>query len=220
MEPRQVFSDCPGDGVGGPNARGWRFCPRCGGPLALEQDRLRCRSCGQTLYRNPSPGVVLLIEERGKILLGRRGPGSFRAGKWCLPGGYIELGEDFLSAGRREAREETGLEVEIRSILSVVSNTLTPELHTLVVVLLAAVLGGQPAAGDDLDALRWMAPGEALPEMAFQADRHIIERWRHTGLAGAPVEARYARPGYGTEIGADSHSRRGPLLRPPAPGGR
>jgi len=192
MRPEQVFSSYPVSGVS-ERIRAL-YCPRCGRSLATGQgaETRRCPACGFTDYKNPLPGVVVLIEEQGRVLLGRRGPRSFEPGRWCLPGGFIEYAEDFLSAAIREVREETGLRVEIRSLLSVVSNFLAEELHTLVVVLLGRVAGGQPRAGDDLEELQWFPLEGPLPPMAFQADRHIIERYHRTRLSGAPVDPRYA----------------------------
>jgi 8-oxo-dGTP diphosphatase len=137
--------------------------------------------------------VVVVIEQEGAVLLGRRS-GSFGAGKWCLPQGYVEFDDDFLTAARREVKEETGLEVEILSILSVVSNFLSPRLHTLAIILLARVVNGEPIAADDLEALAWFPLAEPLPEMAFEADQHIIERVWKTKLEGAPVDPDYALP--------------------------
>ncbi len=130
-------------------------------------------------FRNPVPGVVVLIEQEGTVLLGKR-RGGFGAGKWGLPQEHIEYDEDFLTAAIREVKEETGLDVEIRSIINVVSNLLSPTLHTLAIVLLAGVAGGELCAGDDLEALAWVPLSGPLPEMAFEADEWIIERYRKT----------------------------------------
>jgi len=134
---------------------------------------------------------VVLVKENGQVLLGRRA-GGYGAGKWGLPQGFIEYDEDYLTAAIREVREETGLDVEIRSILSVVSNFLSPRLHTLAIVLLARVVGGELYAGDDLEAVAWFPLSGPLPEMAFEADAHICERVCRTQLEGAPVDPGYA----------------------------
>ena len=170
-------------------------CPFCGTELALQENggkqRPACPTCGFVQFINPAPGVVVLIEQDGQVLLGRRS-GSYGAGQWCLPMGFIESDEDFLTAAIREVKEETGLDVEIRSILSVVSNFLSPRLHTLAIVLLARVLGGELCAGDDLEAVAWFPLAVPLPEMAFEADAHICERYYRTQLQGAPVDPNYA----------------------------
>ena len=109
-----------------------------------------------------------------------------------MPQGFVEFDEDFLTGAIREVKEETRLDVEIRSILSVVSNFLSPGLHTLAIVLLARVIGGELCAADDLEALEWFPLSGPLPEMAFEADAHICERYYRTQLAGAPVDPGYA----------------------------
>ncbi|MFP4564776.1 MAG: NUDIX domain-containing protein, partial [Spirochaetia bacterium] len=91
-------------------------------------ERGKCRECGFVHYQNPKPGVVAFIRRGDSVLLGKR-MGCVAFGKWCLPGGYINFEEDYLSAAHREVREETGLEIEITGILSVVSNFLLPEMH-------------------------------------------------------------------------------------------
>ncbi len=196
MQPVQVFSayDQTPAATGDP----YRYCPMCGSALAAlasgSQQRPTCAHCGWVHFLNPAPGVVVLVEQDGRVLLGRRASSSFAGDKWCLPGGFVEYQEDYLTAAIREVREETGLLVEIQSIISVVSNYLAPTLHTLVVVLLARVLGGQPMPGDDIVELAWFPLQGPLPDMAFEADRHIVERYERTHLQGAPVDIRYARP--------------------------
>jgi 8-oxo-dGTP diphosphatase len=174
----------------------YKYCPLCGAELALKEKggmpRPACPSCGFVQYRNPLPGVVVLIEKEGTVLLGKR-RGSFGAGAWGLPQGYVEFDEDFLSAAIREVKEETGLDVEIRSIINVVSNLLSPGLHTLAIVLLAGVVGGELRAGDDLETLAWVPVSGPLPEMAFEADEMIIERYRQAEPeCGLPVDPDFA----------------------------
>jgi ADP-ribose pyrophosphatase YjhB (NUDIX family) len=142
-------------------------------------------------FRNPSPGVVVLIEKDSQVLLGRRS-GNYGAKKWGLPQGFIEFDEDFLTSAIREVKEETELDVEIRSLLSVVSNFLSPRLHTLAIVLLARVVGGELCAADDLEDVAWFPLSGPLPEMAFEADAHICERYYQMHLPGAPVDPGYA----------------------------
>jgi ADP-ribose pyrophosphatase YjhB (NUDIX family) len=150
-------------------------------------------TCAFVLYRNPAPIIAVLIVDGDKFLLCRRKRETLEGGKWCLPCGYIEFHEDFLTAGRREVKEETGLEVEITALLSVASNFLRPDVHTLGVTVLAKLAGGAICPGDDVDQLGWFSLGDKLPDFAFSADRHMVERYFATGFPGAPVDLAYAR---------------------------
>jgi 8-oxo-dGTP diphosphatase len=150
-------------------------------------------TCAFVLCRNPVPIIAVLIVDGDKFLLCRRKRETFEGGKWCLPCGYIEFHEDYLTAGRREVKEETGLEVEITALLSVPSNFLRPDIHTLAVAVLAKPVGGAICPGDDVDELGWFSLGDKLPNFAFSADRHIVERYFATRLSGAPVDLAYAR---------------------------
>jgi 8-oxo-dGTP diphosphatase len=173
----------------------FKYCPFCGILLVPEEkggkQRPVCPKCRFVQFRNPAPGAVVLIEKDGQVLVGRRS-GGYGAKKWGLPQGFIEFDEDFITGAIREVKEETGLDIEIRSILSVVSNFLSPALHTLAIVLLARVIGGELYAADDLEALEWFPLSGPLPEMAFDADAHICERYYKTQLEGAPVDPGYA----------------------------
>ncbi|MGB2695216.1 MAG: NUDIX hydrolase [Dehalococcoidia bacterium] len=189
MEPRQAFRAYDHAEAAEETAD---FCLACGSPLTDRHDggrpRRACTACGYIRYRVPAPGVSVLIVDGERFVLCRRGRTELEGGKWCLPCGYIEYDEDFLTAAVREAEEETGLIIEIASIISVVSNFLQPNVHTVVTVLLARATGGELRPGDDTDMARWHSWGNELPVMAFEADTHIIQRYFATRPEGAPVD--------------------------------
>jgi len=66
----------------------------------------------------PLIGVGAVIVENGRALLIRRATPPL-LGEWSLPGGVLECGEALREAAIREAREETGLTVEVGEMLGV-----------------------------------------------------------------------------------------------------
>ncbi len=87
-------------------------CSYCG--TAFAADAMwprRCDYCGNTTYSNPLPVSVVLLPIDGGLLLVRRTQEP-QAGRWALPGGFIETGETWQEAGAREMREETGYEID------------------------------------------------------------------------------------------------------------
>jgi len=121
---------------------------------------------------DPSLGVVLI----------RRGRPPYQ-GRWALPGGFVEVGESCAEACVREALEETGLEVEVVTLLGVYSAPdRDPRGHTVSAVYLCRVTGGDLVGGDDASDARWFPDLSGL-ELAFDhavvlADACILPRPR------------------------------------------
>ncbi len=115
-----------------------------------------------TEYRNPTPTVDILIELAGApgqlVFIDRKNePHGF-----ALPGGYVDEGEWLADAAVREAKEETGLAVELVELFHVYSNPARdPRHHTISSVFIGRA-SGTPVGADD--ALRCLvcAP-DALP---------------------------------------------------------
>ena len=162
--------------------REFPFCPKCGAGLGRRSihgiDRLVCPDCAFVFWQNPAVGVaVILLDDRGRVLLGRRSRGAFR-GAWCIPCGYVEYDEDVREAARREFREETGIEVVLGEVFAVHSNFHDPAMHTVGVWFRGRAAGGEPRADDDLDRVRYFAL-DRLPEaLAFPTDRIVLADFR------------------------------------------
>lgn len=162
------------------------FCIKCGTQCEDFTDgdilRKRCPKCGYIAYKNPYPCIAVIVtNSEGKILLGKRGKDSIYPFKWCLPCGYIEYNETYVEATVREVEEEMGVHVTPDGIINVVSNHFDNGVHSLVVVMLAHYTGSEnPTAGDDIIEAGWFALDdlEALPPLAFSADRFIIQKYR------------------------------------------
>jgi 8-oxo-dGTP diphosphatase len=161
---------------------GWKFCPRCASALVHEEAAVRCGECGYVEWGSSIPGAQGLVERNGQLLLGRRAhdPG---AGRWDLPGGFLEEGEHPLTALRRELREETGLEIEPLEFFGV---WMQPYEYRNVLCLTWIVepVGGTERPGDDLAELRWFGERElpAPAELAFETYVEVLARWRERPL--------------------------------------
>ena len=159
--------------------RAVHFCPACGHPvelrLAFGQMRPVCPSCGRIHFDDPKVAAGVLVIRDGKVLLVRRALEP-QQGRWTLPAGFVDAGEDPRLAAARECNEETGLDVETTGVLDVFSGREHPQGADIVLVFTAMAIGGTLRPGDDADAVDFFGPGE-LPELAFQATRRSIERW-------------------------------------------
>lgn len=108
----------------------------------------------------PIVGVGALILQGGRLLLVKRGsqPGL---GKWSIPGGLVELGENVRDAMVRETREEVGLEVEAVRLIDVFDSITRDEkedvqYHFVVVNFFVRVVGGSLQTASDILEAAWV----------------------------------------------------------------
>jgi 8-oxo-dGTP diphosphatase len=101
------------------------------------------------IFRHPVTGVTLIpILPDGTIVLIRRRD----TGKWALPGGMIDWGEDILITAHRELKEETGLNlVNMRRLVGVYSSfNRDPRIHSIS-ILIEVTAEGSFAVQDTLE---------------------------------------------------------------------
>lgn len=142
-----------------------------------------CPHCGQTIerYRTPSLTVDIIIRVAnspagsGIILIKRKNEPM----GWAIPGGFVDYGETVESAAVREAREETSLDVSLKSLLGVYSDPKRdPRGHTVSVVFVAEGRG-RPEARDDAADLGIFTQDHLPGDLAFD-HREILKHYFET----------------------------------------
>jgi mutator protein MutT len=108
----------------------------------------------------PVIGIGAVIVKEGEIALIKRGNEPSK-GKWTIPGGLVELGENLEAAVIRETKEEVCLDVENPQLIDVVDNIDLDEhgkvkYHYVIIDYLVHVKSGNIQAASDAEELRWV----------------------------------------------------------------
>lgn len=130
--------------------------------------------------RNPIPTVDIIIEvtradgKPGIILIKRKYPPF----GWALPGGFVDYGESCEDAARREAREETSLDVEIISQFHTYSDPgRDPRAHTISTVYIARA-DGIPQARDDAQEVGVFTRADLPQPLAFDHEKILADYFK------------------------------------------
>jgi ADP-ribose pyrophosphatase YjhB (NUDIX family) len=149
-----------------------RYCPRCAAEAKITFPRsITCESCGYGAFYNPKPvACTITTDHNGHIVLMRRATEPSK-GRWTMPGGFVDLGESVEDAAKREAREETGLQIEVQHIVGVYSRS----QDRIVVVVYAARAEGTPTVTPEALEVRAFPPTN-IPwrELAFWSDERAL----------------------------------------------
>jgi 8-oxo-dGTP diphosphatase len=137
-----------------------------------------CPHCGHiiNIYRNPAPTVDIIIAyQEGIVLIRRKNPPH----GWALPGGFVDYGESVEHAAKREAKEETNLDVQGLRLFGVYSDPeRDPRGHTISTVFTARGSGALKAQDDAAEAAVFTL--DNLPEpLAFDHARILADYREH-----------------------------------------
>ena len=156
-----------------------KHCIRCGDAIeqraSYGQVRPVCPSCGWIYFADPKVAAGVFVENKGKILLVQRSFNPHR-GKWSLPAGFVNAGEDPADAARRECLEETSLNVRVTRILDIHAGHEHAGGADFIIVYHAEVINGNLFAADDAAAAGWFSHDD-LPELAFDATHYFLENF-------------------------------------------
>ena len=122
------------------------------------------------LQNGPFTTVDAIIELAEGIVIIQRSNPPFG---WALPGGFVDYGESLEEAVKREAKEETNLDLtEIKQLHTYSDPKRDPRFHTIGTVFIAKAKG-KPQAGDDAAGLKVVSLKD-LEKYNFAFDHGII----------------------------------------------
>lgn len=139
-------------------------------------------------HRNPIPTVDVIVEQNSRILMIRRKNDPYK-GCLALPGGFVDEGERIEDAARREANEETSLNIHLVDILGVYSDPKRdPRGHLISTAFVGIVptdnLSVEASAHDDASEVEWIKL-EAIDKsnIAFDHKKILFDYkvWKETG---------------------------------------
>lgn len=139
----------------------------------------------------PALTVDIIIEYQQKIVLIKRKNDPFRD-KYALPGGFVEIGETTEDAACREAKEETGLDIDIKALVGIYSDPARdPRGHTVSACYLASGSGTLSAGTDAADV--GLFDLDQIPKLAFDHNRMISDASgkfsvKKIGIVRSPVK--------------------------------
>ncbi len=173
-----------------------KYCSACGSTVSLQpvagdhRERFVCDGCGKTHYQSPSVLVAVYVCVGDKVLWIKRGiPPA--AGKWALPGGFMENDETPEVAAARELSEETGIDVDAdeMTLVSVSSILHMAQTH----LVFRCHLDEEPAfcATNEATECGWYdavsLPWDALAFPKIEPQVRQIYRWLCNGNYGIRI---------------------------------
>lgn len=149
----------------------YNYCPRCGNEIDSSTEPPHCASCDITYYRNAKPCASVLIIKDGKVLLAKRANEPHK-GEYDIVGGFMEADELPEAAAIREAKEETGLDIRVTSLLGVYVDRYGENGdYTLNLHYIGEIIGGEEKAMDDVAELEWLPIKDVPLNDGFQNTR-------------------------------------------------
>lgn len=120
---------------------------------------------------------VLVVNDKGEVLALRRSQtDERRPGQWDFPGGWVDAGEDILTAVKREAIEEAGIEL-VDPKLAFAFSEMTTGHGSGTWLLYIARISGDPkiTLSHEHDHHAWKKPADLLKEITYERQQKMLQ---------------------------------------------
>ncbi len=162
------------------------FCQHCGSAVEKRiiegRQREVCPVCGTVFYHQWKVSAGVRVVNDGQLLLVQRGIDPWR-GMWHMPAGYVEADELPRAAAEREAREETGLNVQAGELVDCYLETSDPRGNVIVLLYDAVIVNGEMIPSCETESVGFFTPEEisALP-LAGLCSQKEIDDWLNSSI--------------------------------------
>lgn len=146
----------------------------------LEKESLVQNFMIQPGYATPKIDVRSAVIKDGKILLVK----EIQDGKWCMPGGWVDVGDYPAEAAERETIEESGFIVKAKKVIGVFdANRVGRPLeffHAFKIIFLCELLGGKATSSNETSDVGFFSFDD-IPELSNNRtnEKHLTEVQNH-----------------------------------------
>lgn len=129
--------------------------------------------------------VSVSIMRDGKVLMVKENKPAVR-NKWNFPGGRIEQGEHILEAARREAKEETGYDIELTGTTGIYNFNSDTNHQVIMFHFIGETVGGiLQIDGSEIMDCAWITASELLiPGFIELRDAGVIKQITNNLITG------------------------------------
>lgn len=135
------------------------------------------RSTKNAMENNrPKVGVgVYIFNDKNQLLLLQR-KGAHGEGSWCPPGGHLEFRESFEYCAIREAKEETGIDIDELKLVGVTNDIFEEGKHYITLAMAGKLIKGKPKIKEPekTSGIGWFSLSK-LPEPLFLPTINLLK---------------------------------------------